>query len=647
MTNLRAKLESGFRHHKSGDLATAEKIYRRILAVQPANHEALYLLGTLAQQTGRIDVAATCLTRAIERNPQNPFYRLALGDARLAEDRLTDAAACYHKALALDGRNAEARLGLGNVRHAQHNYSAAIEQYRQAIAVMPVLAEAHNNLGVVLTAVDRPAEAAACFAQALELRPGFADAHLNLGRAHKAEGRLEDAIASYRKALELDPTLSEAHSNLGNAHRQMGNFTAALDCYRRAVKIDPTLVQAHYNLGIINLEQGRLEESLGDLKRAVALAPDHVEAITNIGEVLETLGQKEEASIWYRKVIDVRVDRSLPIMDQRARHFALGRIHDRLREFDTAFAHFKSANDIWLEHQRRTDSAYSPAAWEEIIGSIIDAFPIVGMDGGYIEGDVSRLPIFVLGMPRSGTTLVEQILASHSEVYGAGELPDIPQIAERISGSRNWADAIGSLDTDRAETIASEYLDRLRQIAPETRRVVNKLPMNFLYLGLIRTLFPAAPIIHCRRDPLDVCLSNYFGHFAEPKAFTNDLTDLGHFFKLYQRLMAYWDKIYPGTIFHIDYGSLIDDQEGLSRELISYCGLEWQAQCLSFHETERHVATASRLQVRRPLYKSSVQRWRNYDRYLGRFRPLCSKAVTSNKIVGLAALPRPLWRRDI
>ncbi len=617
MTDLRAKLESGFRHHNTGDLAAAEKIYRQVLAVQPANHEALYLLGTLARQTGRIDVAATCLTRAIERNPQSPFYRLALGDTRLAEGRLPDAAACYRKALALDGRNAEAQLGLGNVLHAQNDFTGAIEHYREAISLMPDLAEAHSNLGVVLTAVGRPAEAAACFARALELRPGFADAHLNLGQAHKAAGRLDDAITSYRKALDLDPNLAEAHSSLGNAYRLTGDVKAALDNYRLAVKIDPTLVQVHYSLGIIKLEQGRLEDSLEDLKSAVALAPDHVEAIASIGEVLEALGQNDEASAWYRKIIDVHVDLSLPIMDQRARHFALGRIHDRLGEFDTAFAHFKSANDIWLEHQRRTDGAYSPAAWEAIIGSIIGAFPREGMAGGDIKGNPSRLPVFVLGMPRSGTTLVEQILASHSEVHGAGELPDIPRVAERISGNRNWADAVGTLDNDRAEAIANEYLDRLREIAPETRRVVNKLPMNFLYLGLIRTLFPAAPIIHCRRDPLDVCLSNYFGHFAEPKAFTNDLSDLGHFFKLYQRLMAYWEKIYPGTIFHIDYDSLIDDQEGLSRELISYCGLEWQAQCLSFHETERHVATASRLQVRRPLYKNSVQRWRNYDRYLG------------------------------
>lgn len=386
--------------------------------------------------------------------------------------------------------------------------------------------------------------------RALELRPGFADAHLNLGQAHKAAGRLDDAITSYRKALDLDPNLAEAHSSLGNAYRLTGDVKAALDNYRLAVKIDPTLVQVHYSLGIIKLEQGRLEDSLEDLKSAVALAPDHVEAIASIGEVLEALGQNDEASAWYRKIIDVHVDLSLPIMDQRARHFALGRIHDRLGEFDTAFAHFKSANDIWLEHQRRTDGVYSPAAWEAIIGSIIGAFPREGRAGGDIKGNPSRLPVFVLGMPRSGTTLVEQILASHSEVHGAGELPDIPRVAERISGNRNWADAVGTLDNDRADAIANEYLDRLREIAPETRRVVNKLPMNFLYLGLIRTLFPAAPIIHCRRDPLDVCLSNYFGNFAEPKDFTNDLSDLGHFFKLYQRLMAYWEKIYPGTIFH-------------------------------------------------------------------------------------------------
>lgn len=617
MPNLLTKLESGFRHHKSGNFTAAEKIYRHVLDVQPDNHEALYLMGTLAQQTGRIDVAVTCLTRAIKRSRRNPFYRLALGDTRLAEGRLTDAAACYQKTLALDTHNAEAHFGLGNVLHARRKFPGAIKHYRNAIAVKPDLAEAQNNLGAVLTAVGQLAEAAECFARTLELRPDFADAHLNIGQAQKAKGRLGDAIASYRKALDLDPNLAEAHTNLGNAHRQMGDFKAALDSYRLALKIDPTLVQAHYHLGIIKLEYGRLKESLEDLQRAVALAPDHVEAITSIGEVLETLGQNEDASAWYRKGIDIRVDRSLPIMEQRSRHFALGRIHDRLGEFDIAFAHFKTANGIWLEHLRRTDMTYSSAAWEANIGTIIGAFPLRGMAGGDIKGNVSRLPVFVLGMPRSGTTLVEQILASHSEVHGAGELPDFPRLAERISGNGNWANAVRSLGTDQAEAIAGEYLDKLGHIAPGARRVVNKLPVNFLYLGLIRTLFPDAPIIHCRRDPLDVCLSNYFGYFAAPQAFANDLADLGHFYKQYERLMAFWEKIYPGTIFHIDYDSLIDDQERLSRELISYCGLEWQTQCLSFHETERHIATASRLQVRRPLYRSSVQRWRNYDRFLG------------------------------
>lgn len=617
MPNLRATLESGFRHHKNGNLTAAEKIYRHVLDVQPANHEALYLMGTLAQQTGRIDVAVTCLTHAIKRSQRNPFYRLALGDTRLAEGRLTDAAACYHKALALDTRNAEAQLGLGNVLHARHKFTGAIKHYRKAIAVRPDLAEAHNNLGAVLTAVGQLAEATECFARALELRPDFADAHLNIGQAHKAEGRLDDAIASYRKALDLDPGLAEAHTSLGNAHRQRGDFKAALDSYRRAVKINPTLAQAHYNLGIIKLEHGRLQESLEDLRRAVALAPDHAEAITNIGEVLEVLGQHEDASAWYRQGIGIRVDRSLPIMDQRSRHFALGRIHDRVGKFDTAFAHFKTANDIWLEHLRRTDRSYSSAAWEVKIGTIMGAFPLGGMAGGDIKGNLSRLPVFILGMPRSGTTLVEQILASHSEVHGAGELADFPRLAEHISGQGNWANAARSLGSGQAEAIAGKYLDRLGHLAPGARRVVNKLPMNFLYLGLIRKLFPDAPIIHCRRNPLDVCLSNYFGHFAAPQVFANDLADLGHFYKQYERLMAHWEKIYSGTIFHIDYDSLIDDQEGLSRELISYCGLEWQAQCLSFHKTERHIATASRLQVRRPLYSSSIQRWRNYDRFLG------------------------------
>ena len=215
-------------------------------------------------------------------------------------------------------------------------------------------------------------------------------------------------------------------------------------------------------------------------------------------------------------------------------------------------------------------------------------------------------------MPRSGTSLVEQILASHPKIHGAGEMPDIPQMVARHGDGRSWVQATVEMDRQTVTKLAGEYLETLRRKSDQALRITNKLPVNFLYIGLIRRLFPIAAIIHCRREPRDTCVSNYFEHFADPKKFTNDLADLGHFYRQYEILMAHWEELFPALILHVDYEALVENKEGISRKMIAHCGLEWDERCLSFHETKREVLTASRLQVRRPLYTSSVGRWRNY-----------------------------------
>ncbi|MCH9020644.1 MAG: sulfotransferase [Proteobacteria bacterium] len=582
-TGIRAALATAFQKYERGDIEAAAKTCRRILANDSRQPQALHLLGSIALQTNRHDVAERLFNQLIGAAPNGPLGPAGLGVLRLCQNKLDEAVALL----------------------------------RRSLALAPEQPDVQNNLGLAYLRLGDRSAAETHFHKALEHFPDYADAHLNLGKLLYDNGLFEAAAEHYQQAITISPEMAEAHNNLGNVHRRLGNLDTALACYRSALNADPGFIEARYNAGVSKLEQGRFAGALAEFEKVVSTDRGHVKAIARTGEVLEALGRAEEASAWYGKAADLCVDRSLPWTERRARHFALGRIHDRLGNYDTAFTHFKAANDLWLEHLRRSGGAYDANVQEQMIDAIIAAFPLTNVAEHDAIGNMSRRPVFVLGMPRSGTTLVEQILASHPQVHGAGELPDIPRMAMSMASDGFWADAVGALDADRAGALAAGYLDKLRRIDPTASSVVNKLPMNFLYLGLIRTLFPATPIIHCRRDSLDICISNYLEYFAEPKPFTNDLVDLGHFFGQYERLMAHWDKAFPGTIFHLDYEMLIDDQEGVSRALIEHCGLEWDRKCLSFHKTERPIQTASLLQVRRPIYRSSIQRWRNYDRHLG------------------------------
>ncbi len=582
---LETALDSAYRARESGDIQRAAGECRRILETHPEQPHALHLLGMIALEGDRIEEAERLFRQLSAAAPDN-----ALGPA-----------------------------GLGALGLRQNRLDEAVVLFRRSLALAPAQPDVHNNLGLALLMLGDHTAAEAHFGQALELFPDYADVHLNLGKSLFDRALYEEAGEHYARAAALAPGMVEAHNNLGNVHRRLGRLDAALDCYRAALDADPEFAIARYNAAITKVEQGRLADALADFESVATHGAAPVQTVSNMGEVLEALGRADEAKDWYRKAVesDSREDRSRPWAERRARHFALGRMHDRLEDYDAAFTHFEAANDLWLERARRAGGGYDPVVHERRTDAIIAAFPADASLRRAARGEGTRLPVFVLGMPRSGTSLVEQILASHSEVHGAGELPDIARLAEDLAGDGDWMEAVATLDEDRAGALAADYLDTLRRIAPAAGRVVNKLPMNFLYIGLIRTLFPAAPVVHCRRDARDTCLSNYVEYFAEPKIFTNRLADLGHFYGLYERLMAHWDLAFPGAILHLDYERLIDRQEAVSRELIEHCGLRWEPGCLTFHETERPVQTASRVQVRRPIYRSSLGRWRNYERHLG------------------------------
>jgi tetratricopeptide (TPR) repeat protein len=654
MTDVRAKLEAGLRYHQSGNLAAAEHLYRQVLQDQPGNADALYLLGTAAQQAGKPEAAAACLQRAIKRDRRNPVYHLALGDARQAQGKAKEAQAAYNKALALAPGRAEPHLSLGNLMHAKGRLQDAVAHYRRALKIDPRLAEAHNNLGVALTTLGRSAEAAGCFERALELKPNYADAHLNHGQALKADGRLDQAIEAYHRALKLDPRLAEARNNLGTALRDQGKPEAAVEELRAAIQMRPGYAEAHNNLAIALSDLGRFDDAIAAHQRALELRPDDAEAHAGLGAIRQILGDQAASTRHYQRALEIRPDHarahhnlamtrkttaeageiarletllqneSLPAREATALRFALGKLCEDAGRFDDAFAHLAVANELKRAALGHQGQLFDAARHQAFVDQLIATFDRRFFQDRAGYGDPSERPVLIVGMPRSGTSLVEQILASHSRVFGAGELDDLGRLVEGLRDSlgsdRPYPACADRIDRAAADRIAKAYLDKLHALAPEVApgaaRVTDKLPGNFLHLGVLAVALPRARVIHCRRDPLDTCLSCYAQSFKQPLSYAYDLADLGHYYGQYRRLMAHWRARPPLALFEVDYEDLVADQERVSRELIAFCGLEWEAACLKFHQTKRPVRTASLNQVRRPIYGSSVGRWRHFDRHL-------------------------------
>ncbi len=568
--------------HERGDLGTADSLSSRILSRFPNQAESLYLRGIIAHQRGKPASAEKYLRKAIKAAPKNPIGHGGLGIVRLAQGKLEDAAALFERAL----------------------------------SISPEQPHIHNNFGLALAGLGKFAEAALHYDEALRMVPNYADAWLNLGKLRQDEGRLHDAEGCYERALKAAPNMAEAHNNLGNIHHRTGQVNEALASYSRAVAANPAYVEALFNKAVIQAETGQISDAIISYRAVIDAKPDHVEAMCGLGEALETVGQEAEAAECYRSAGKAR-PRQLPEEQEVRLRYSLGRNFDRLKDYDRAFAEIKIANELRSAALQRSGQTYDRSAQEQLVDEIMAAFPVGSANKWAGCGASENLPIFILGMPRSGTTLAEQILASHPQVYGAGELTEVPRISQHLDSDGKWWEGVDQLDRSLTANLANDYLTALRKKAPTAGHIVDKLPANFLFIGLIRAMLPNATIIHMRRDRRDNCISNYFRNFSEAVPHNHDLTDLGHYYRQYERLMEHWDAVFPGEIFHLDYEWIVREQEAASRALIERCGLEWDDRCLDFHKTKRTVQTASYMQVRRPIYDDSIARWRHYEQYLG------------------------------
>jgi tetratricopeptide (TPR) repeat protein len=452
--------------------------------------------------------------------------------------------------------------------------------HKRARTLKPDFAEAHNNLGNALLQQDKIDDAVVHLERALVLMPDFVAAHYNLGIALSRKDRSEEAKAHYERALILNPDYANAHNNLGNLFVEEGKFPQAIASFQRAIALKPTHAQAHLNRAAIKTFQ----RGGADMAALEALAADG----------------------------DLPEDNAIYI------HFALAKALDDIGDYVRGFEHLRRGNAL-----KRRQINYDETSELKLFQRIAAVFDRSLIDRLQGLGDPSPTPIFVLGMPRSGSTLIEQVLASHPQIHAAGELTilEMMEASGELSSEDPplpYPESAPVLDGNSLRALSRSYLSRLPSVANGEVRIVDKLSGNFLRVGLIRLILPSAKIVHVRRDPLDTCLSCFSKLFTYGLHYSYDLAELGRYYRAYTELMAHWRSILsPGTMFEVVYEDLVNDLEGEARRLIDYCGLPWDDRCLGFHKTSRRVKTASSFQIHQPLFRSSLQRWRHYEAGLG------------------------------
>jgi tetratricopeptide (TPR) repeat protein len=602
-------LETALGHHQAGRLDEAEAIYRQILALDSDHADSLHLLGMIEHQRGRHEIAVSMIRAAIAINQTEAAYYSNLGTICQTQGQLDEAAACFERALILKPDWAEVQSNYGNILQKQGKLEEAAASQESALALKPAFAEAWSNLGNVRYAQGQLTDAVACYERALALKPDYADAHNNLGTAFLAQDRIDEAATHFERALVLKTGYASAHNNLGNALMRQGKIDEARAHYQRALVLKPEYANAHNNLGNVFKEQGKFDDAMAHYGRAIAIYPDYAEAHLNRADIqsfepgdadlakLEALAARE----------DLSADQALYI------HFALAKALDDIKDYGRAFEHLRQGNA--LKRQRINYDETGTLKLFECISSIFDRGLFDRFQG---QGDPSSIPVFVLGMPRSGSTLIEQILASHPQIHAAGELT----ILER-----------SPMDVTAFRRLGQSYLSQLPKVPDGKIRIVDKLPGNFLRIGLIRLMFPNARIVHTMRDPIDTCLSCYSKLFNTGLPFTYHLAELGRYYRAYTELMAHWRSVLPpGAMLDVSYENVVDDLEGQARRLIDYCNLPWDHSCIDFHRSGHPVRTASAVQVRQPLFRGSVHRWRHYEAGLA---PLLSELAPGGFLFGV------------
>lgn len=665
--------------HRRGNLHGAEEGYRQALARDPGCHEALQGLGLVMHQRGRDDLAASMIGKALALCPGRSDYHYHLAEVLRTSGRNDEAIDEYRAAICHDDSRADYFFGLANALAERGSGIESVEAYRRAVQLAPDDVEIRNNLGNALADAGDIDGALEHLRKAVALFPGYADAHHNLAVVLNTSGDVDQALVHARRACELAPGRAHPLIHLGRLLEQSAGLSGAIDCYREAARRvgdDPALLAtigdclrragdpraaadiyrtaialepnvAAHRVGLCHclIQLHRFTEAESESRKAREIAPDHAPALGTLAVCLQTRGRFDKAVRLLRRALELnpllgeaayllatngtyevsdgelerwRSHAEDPALSPEKRfhfHFAIARVCERRGNHDAAFSHFREANRIKgglypFDAQRHT----------EYVQRIMAVFTREFFAQRQGHGLDDERPVFIVGMPRSGSTLVEQILASHSGVVALSEHPEMRELVRElpdiVDAGQSIPECCNELSAVTSRWLARRYLSSMPRPAAGAPRVSDKMLGNFLRLGIIALLFPRARVVHCVRDPLDTCVSCFTQNFNQGLRFTTDLSHLASFYRDYRALMAHWRHVLPLPIMEVSYESLVRDPERHSRALVEFCDLPWDERCLSPQFTEREIATASAWQARQPVYTGSVGRWRRYETHL-------------------------------
>jgi len=642
---LRATFSEAIDLINKGSADEAERICREAVEKNPDDANMVALLGAILVKKRQFPEAESWLRKAIEVAPSFAKPYEDLGFALLQQARPEAAVEVLQTATRLDPSLELAFLNLGKSLAMIGRGKEADEAFEKSFDLNPMrkklaLAAEHQKEG-------RYDEAAELYRDVLRHNPKNVDALRMLGILEFGQGNTDEAERLFRRAVTVAPDFVNAIIDLGAALKEQSRIEEAIECYRQATKLEPRNVKAHYQLGQTLSPAALSEGAIESFQRVLELRPKHGGALLGLGHVLKTVGRQEEAIESYRKCIAAKPDRgevywSLAnlktyqlsdedIAEMEARvadggltdeaHvnflFALAKAYEDRGDYDRSWDYYVEGNA-----KRRMLERYDPVRLEMRNDAIVEIFDKEFLDKNTGLGNLDHSPIFIIGLPRSGSTLLEQILASHSMVEGTAELPYIRRLEDSLSKNRvdgvNYPHAVRELGEPHFKSLGQDYLDAAELHRVEgTPRFIDKMPNNFPAVGLIHLILPNAKIIDARRYPLDSCLSNFRQLYGQGQPFTYDLTDIGEYFLEYQRMMDHWHEVLPGRVLTVQYEDVVTDFESQVRRLLEYCELPWEDACLRYHETERPVRTASSEQVRQPVYTKSVHFWRNHEKNLG------------------------------
>lgn len=486
---------------------------------------------------------------------------------------------------------------------AENRLEELIEQGNEITGSFPKAAQPHNILSVAYNAAGDYQSALLHAEKAIRIQPNYVKAHVNKGNALSNMGRNDEALASYYEAVEIDPEFAEGFNNLGAFLLKLNRHEEAVDCFSRAVELKPDYVMALNNLGCTLLDLGQNDEASLYLNQAIELKPDYALAHRN----LSTMKKYKDGDPQILQMKELLSSEELS--DQQRMHlcFALAKAEDEVGNIDDAFHHFQQANKI-----AKAVSGYHIDEDKALFNEIKALFSPPSLPSPSESTPAEITPLFIVGMPRSGTTLVEQILSSHSEVYAAGEVDTLSQAVNSTAWNHGLA-----IDSDQLAGLRNHYLSWLQELDIEERYITDKTTINFRWIGYILQAFPEARIVHIKRDAMATCWSNYKLFFdGSEHSYVYDLDDISEYYKMYVDLMNFWEQRFPGKIHHINYENLTISQEEETRKLLDYCGLDWEDQCMDFHLSSRAIPTASTQQVRQKMYQGSSDVWRKYESYL-------------------------------